>query len=120
MSISLAELKEKNITDLAKIAKDLAIPGASGMRKQQEIYLALATENGNPASAEGPGGASAVAVVASHDGGATWVAVPKAPTQQVTTRLVLDPAAPAYLYGLTNDGPYRLSLTGTAGDLQLD
>ncbi len=28
MSISLAELKEKNITDLAKIAKDLAIPGA--------------------------------------------------------------------------------------------
>ena len=30
MSISLAELKEKNITDLAKIAKDLAIPGASG------------------------------------------------------------------------------------------
>ncbi len=34
MSISLAELKEKNITDLAKIAKELNIPGASGMRKQ--------------------------------------------------------------------------------------
>jgi len=27
MSISLAELKEKNITDLAKIAKELNIPG---------------------------------------------------------------------------------------------
>src|SRR6266699_2862903 len=41
MSISLAELKEKNITDLAKIAKDLAIPGASGMRKQELIFQSL-------------------------------------------------------------------------------
>src|SRR4029077_12240627 len=41
MSISLAELKEKNITDLAKIAKDLAIPGASGMRKQELICQSL-------------------------------------------------------------------------------
>src|SRR6202795_2798905 len=41
MSISLAELKEKNITDLAKIAKDLAIPGASGMRKQELIFQIL-------------------------------------------------------------------------------
>src|SRR3979411_916160 len=38
MSISLAELKEKNITDLAKIAKELNIPGASGMRKQELIF----------------------------------------------------------------------------------
>jgi transcription termination factor Rho len=41
ISISLAELKEKNITDLAKIAKELAIPGASGMRKQELIFLIL-------------------------------------------------------------------------------
>src|SRR5881409_3164760 len=41
MSISLAELKEKNITDLAKIAKELNIPGASGMRKQELIFLIL-------------------------------------------------------------------------------
>ena len=41
MSISLAELKEKNITDLAKIAKDLNIPGASGMRKQELIFEIL-------------------------------------------------------------------------------
>src|SRR5580698_5893448 len=41
MSISLAELKEKNITDLAKIAKDLAIPGASGLRKQELIFQIL-------------------------------------------------------------------------------
>src|SRR6202030_860955 len=44
MSISLAELKEKNITDLAKIAKDLAIPGASGMRKQELIFKVLAAQ----------------------------------------------------------------------------
>src|SRR5216110_1229003 len=41
MSISLAELKEKNITDLAKIAKELNIPGASGMRNQELIFQIL-------------------------------------------------------------------------------
>jgi transcription termination factor Rho len=40
-SISLAELKDKNITDLAKIAKELNIPGASGMRKQELIFQIL-------------------------------------------------------------------------------
>src|SRR6201986_4967132 len=41
MSISLAELKDKNITDLAKIAKELNVPGASGMRKQELIFQIL-------------------------------------------------------------------------------
>jgi transcription termination factor Rho len=41
MSVSLAELKEKNITDLAKIAKELNIAGASGMRKQELIFQIL-------------------------------------------------------------------------------
>src|SRR6476646_1124017 len=41
ISISLAELKEKNITDLAKIAKELNVPGASGMRKQDLIFQIL-------------------------------------------------------------------------------
>ena len=41
ISISLAELKEKNITDLAKNAKELNIPGASGMRKQELIFQIL-------------------------------------------------------------------------------
>ncbi|MBZ5701550.1 MAG: transcription termination factor Rho [Acidobacteriia bacterium] len=39
--MSLAELKEQNITDLAKIAKELNIPGASGMRKQELIFQIL-------------------------------------------------------------------------------
>ncbi len=41
INISLAELKEKNITDLAKIAKELNIPGASGLRKQELIFQIL-------------------------------------------------------------------------------
>src|SRR5690242_10392854 len=41
VSISLAELKDKNITDLAKIAKELNIPGSSGMRKQELIFQIL-------------------------------------------------------------------------------
>ena len=41
MSMSLAELKDKNITDLAKIAKELNIPGSSGMRKQELIFQIL-------------------------------------------------------------------------------
>jgi transcription termination factor Rho len=41
MSVSLAELKEKNITDLAKMAKELNIPGASGLRKQELIFQIL-------------------------------------------------------------------------------
>src|SRR5580693_2312365 len=55
MSISLAELKEKNITDLAKIAKELNIPGASGMRKQELIFqiLQAQTEKSGLIFAEG-------------------------------------------------------------------
>ena len=41
MSVSLAELKEKNITDLARLAKELNIPGASGMRRQELIFQIL-------------------------------------------------------------------------------
>src|SRR5471032_1792236 len=44
MSISLAELKEKNITDLAKIAKGMDVPGATGMRKQELIFKVLAAQ----------------------------------------------------------------------------
>jgi transcription termination factor Rho len=40
-SVSLGELKEQNITELAKSAKELNIPGASGMRKQELIFQIL-------------------------------------------------------------------------------
>ena len=35
--MTIAELKEKNITELTKIARTLDLPGASGMRKQDLI-----------------------------------------------------------------------------------
>ena len=37
--MTIAELKEKNITELTKIARSLDLPGASGLRKQDLICL---------------------------------------------------------------------------------
>ncbi len=39
--MNISELKQKNITDLTKIARDHEIPGASGMRKQDLIFQIL-------------------------------------------------------------------------------
>ncbi|HKS76505.1 MAG TPA: transcription termination factor Rho [Terriglobales bacterium] len=36
--MTIAELKEKNITELTKIARSLDLPGASGLRKQDLIF----------------------------------------------------------------------------------
>jgi transcription termination factor Rho len=43
--MTIAELKEKNITDLAKIARTLDIPGASGLRKQDLIFKILQAQS---------------------------------------------------------------------------
>ena len=40
-SLNIAELKEMNISSLAKIAKDLGVAGATGMRKQELIFKIL-------------------------------------------------------------------------------
>ena len=40
-AMNIAELKHKNITELARIARELSIPGASGMRKQDLIFQIL-------------------------------------------------------------------------------
>src|SRR5579885_791960 len=39
--VTLAELKEKSVGELTKIAKELNIAGASGMRKQELIFQIL-------------------------------------------------------------------------------
>ncbi|MFQ5789737.1 MAG: transcription termination factor Rho [Acidobacteriota bacterium] len=39
--MNIAELKEMNISSLAKVAKDLNVPGATGMRKQELIFKIL-------------------------------------------------------------------------------
>src|SRR6201998_4524546 len=43
--MTIAELKEKNITELSRIARTLEIPGASGMRKQDLIFKILQAQS---------------------------------------------------------------------------
>jgi transcription termination factor Rho len=41
VNMTIAELKEKNITELTRIARTLEIPGTSGLRKQDLIFKIL-------------------------------------------------------------------------------
>ena len=43
--MTIAELKEKNITELTKIARQLDLPGASGLRKQDLIFKILQAQS---------------------------------------------------------------------------
>ncbi len=43
--MTIAELKEKNIAELTKIARDLDIPGTSGLRKQDLIFKILQAQS---------------------------------------------------------------------------
>jgi transcription termination factor Rho len=43
--MTIAELKEKNITELTKIARTLVLPGASGLRKQDLIFKILQAQS---------------------------------------------------------------------------
>ena len=45
VNMTIAELKEKNITELSRIARSLEIPGASGLRKQDLIFRILQTQS---------------------------------------------------------------------------
>jgi transcription termination factor Rho len=43
--LTISELKEKNITELTKIARTLDLPGASGLRKQDLIFKILQAQS---------------------------------------------------------------------------
>ena len=43
-TLDLAELKEKSISELTQIAKEMGVEGASGMRKQEVIFKVLAAQ----------------------------------------------------------------------------
>ena len=43
-ALDLAELKDKSISELTKIAKEMEVEGASGMRKQELIFKVLAAQ----------------------------------------------------------------------------
>jgi len=45
VNMTIAELKEKNITELSRIARTLEIPGASGLRKQDLIFKILQAQS---------------------------------------------------------------------------
>jgi len=47
----------------------------------------------------------------SADAGETWAALAGAPHESVATRLVLDATTPGYLFGLTDGGAWRFTLT---------
>ena len=43
--MTIAELKEKSITELTRIARTLEIPGTSGLRKQDLIFKILQAQS---------------------------------------------------------------------------
>ena len=43
--MTISELKEKNITELTKIARTLELPGTSGLRKQDLIFKILQAQS---------------------------------------------------------------------------
>ncbi len=45
VNMTIAELKEKNITELSRIARSLEIPGTSGLRKQDLIFKTLLAQS---------------------------------------------------------------------------
>ncbi len=45
VNMTIAELKEKNITELSRIARTLEIPGTSGLRKQDLIFKILQAQS---------------------------------------------------------------------------
>ena len=45
VKMTIAELKEKNITELSRIARSLEIPGTSGLRKQDLIFKILQAQS---------------------------------------------------------------------------
>ena len=45
VNMTIAELKEKNITELSRIARSLEIPGTSGLRKQDLIFKILQAQS---------------------------------------------------------------------------
>lgn len=72
----------------------------------RNLYVALASSDGPADARQAPLG-----IYRSADAGQTWAPLAAAPHDAVTTRLVLDATAPGYLFGQTEDGAWRVTLT---------
>lgn len=75
-----------------------------------QMYIALAAPGANPDHLD------ALGTFASGDGGKTWTWLNNSPNLSVTRHLVIDRSTPGYLYGLTEDGPWRYTLPGVVPD----
>lgn len=78
----------------------------------RRVYIALAAQ-GAQLGIKDPLG-----IMASTDGGATWPALPDAPTRAMTTQLVVDPQWPGYLFGMAANAPWRYTLPSDVPDSQ--
>ncbi len=67
------------------------------------VYMALATGSG--------AGQTALGIFRSNDAGQTWTQLANASREAVTTRLVLDATTPEYLFGQSDVGAWRYTLT---------
>ena len=70
------------------------------------VFMALASKGGASQPSLEPLG-----IYRSADAGETWAALASAPHESVATRLVLDATTPGYLFGLTDGGAWRFTLT---------
>ncbi len=68
------------------------------------VYIALAAQSAKL------GVKDPLGIIASQDGGTSWFVLPDSPIDVITTRLVIDPQWPGYLFGMTADTPWSYML----------
>lgn len=73
-------------------------------QKSRRVYIALAAR-GAELGVKDPLG-----IGVSDDGGATWEMLQGSPIKFITTRLILDPHSPEYLFGMAGDTPWQYTL----------
>ncbi len=73
------------------------------------LYIALAARGSN-------GKPSPLGIAVSEDDGYLWSALPDAPANAVTTRLMIDPEQPNFLFGLANGTLWRYALPSAMCD----
>lgn len=66
-----------------------------------QVYIALASRGAEPGIKDPLG------ISVSTDGGTTWWGLEDSPMDGMTTRLVIDPQRPGWLFGMTMDTPWR-------------
>ena len=74
----------------------------------RRVFAALASPGAEPGKLDPLG------ISVSLDSGTTWYQLEESPMYAVTTRLVLDPEWPSYLFGIAEETPWRYTLPSNA------